>query len=362
MKATAPRPTDRQDALSSSFSASYAGVVAFITVAIEGSFARAADRLGIGRSAVSRSVQKLEGQVGARLLSRTTRATSLTSEGERFFESCRPGVERIEQALEEMRDLRDGPPRGQLRVSASHGFGHRVLAPLMSQFHTRYPDVGIELLLDERVPDLAVERVDIAFVDGRLADSEVVARQLIPMELLVCASPDYARRHGLPASVADLGEHACINRRLPNGRLRNWDFRIDGREEHLLPRADIVLNDDEMILQAVLDGHGLAQLPGFAVCDALRAGTLVRCLGPFAPDDRGHYLCYLTRRQVPKRMRAFIDFITVQVRALNLDCASELALARTAADHATDAPRTAQRVPRGDGDASMHSWSSSPGG
>src|SRR5215475_12120425 len=114
-------PDGRQDPLISSFSASYAGVLAFIAVATEGSFARAADRLGVGRSAVSRSVQKLEGQLGARLFSRTTRSTTLTSEGELFFENCRPGVEHILQALEEIRDLREGPPRGQLRISAVHG-------------------------------------------------------------------------------------------------------------------------------------------------------------------------------------------------------------------------------------------------
>jgi DNA-binding transcriptional LysR family regulator len=324
MNAMIQIPTERQDALTSSFSASYAGVMAFMTVATEGSFARAADRLGVGRSAVSRSVQKLEGQLGARLFSRTTRSTSLTAEGELFFENCRPGVERILQALEEMRDLRDGPPRGQLRISATHGFGRKVIAPLMSEFHMRYPGIGIELLLDERVPDLAVDRVDVAFRDGRLEDSQVIAKQLVPMQMLVCASPDYARRYGLPASVDELQAHACINRRLPNGRLRSWDFQVDGHAHSVTPKGDIVLNDDDLMLQAMLDGQGLAQVPGFQVCDALREGTLVTCLGQFAPNDRGHYLCYLSRRQLPKRIRVFIDFITAQVRALHLDCATEM--------------------------------------
>jgi len=324
MSAIPQIPTERQDALTSGFSASYAGVVAFMTVATEGSFARAADRLGVGRSAVSRSVQKLEGQLGARLFSRTTRSTSLTAEGELFFENCRPGVERIEQALEEMRDLREGPPRGQLRISATHGFGRKVIAPLMSEFHLRYPGIGIELLLDERAPDLAVDRVDVAFRDGRLEDSQVIAKQLVPMQMLVCASPDYARRHGLPASVDELQAHACINRRLPNGRLRSWDFEIDGRAHCVTPKGDIVLNDDDLMLHAMLNGQGLAQMPGFEVCDALREGTLMACLGQFAPDDRGHYLCYLSRRQLPKRIRVFIDFITAQIRALHLDCATEM--------------------------------------
>ena len=193
-----PPEPDRQDPLTTGFSASYAGVLAFMTVATEGSFSRAADRLGVGRSAISRSIQKLEGQLGARLFSRTTRSVSLTAEGELFFESCRPCVEGILQALEEMRDLRDGPPRGKLRIGATPGFGRKIIAPLMSEFHKRYPGIGIELLLDERAPDLAVDRIDVAFREGRLDDSQVIAKQLIPMEMLVCASPEYARRHGLP--------------------------------------------------------------------------------------------------------------------------------------------------------------------
>ncbi|GAA5074702.1 LysR family transcriptional regulator [Lysobacter panacisoli] len=324
MSAVTPLVPDRQDPLSSSFSASYAGVVAFITVATEGSFARAADRLGVGRSAVSRSVQKLEGQLGARLFSRTTRSTSLTSEGEVFFENCRPGVERILQALEEMRDLRDGPPRGQLRISSPHGFGRKVLAPLMGEFRLRYPDIAIELLLDERPMDLAVDRIDVAFREGRLDDSQVIAKQLIPMQMMVCASPEYARRHPLPTSLDELSAHACINRRLSNGRLDSWNFKVDGHASSVMPSGDIVLNDDDLILQALLDGQGLAQMPGYQVCDALRDGKLVTCLNHFAPDDRGHYLCYLSRKQLPKRIRVFIDFVTQQVRAMNLDCAAEM--------------------------------------
>ncbi|GGD40587.1 LysR family transcriptional regulator [Pseudoxanthomonas indica] len=319
MNAIAALPSQHQQQLPSSFSASYAGVVAFITVATEGSFARAADRLGVGRSAVSRSVQKLEAQLGARLFSRTTRSTSLTSEGELFFENFRPGVERILQALEEMRDLREGPPRGQLRIRASHGFGRKVLAPLMIEFRRQYPQVAIELMLDERSDDLAMDRVDLAFLDGRLDDSQIIAKQIIPMQLLVCASPEYAQANGLPRTLEELQTHACINRRQSNGRLQPWEFRSQGRAQTLPLPGDIVLNDDELALRAVLDGQGLAQLPAYQVCDALREGTLVSCLGQFAPDDRGHYLCYLSRRQQPKRIRVFIDFITQRVRALDLD-------------------------------------------
>ncbi|HEY0333400.1 MAG TPA: LysR family transcriptional regulator [Stenotrophomonas sp.] len=310
---------DGHDALTASFSASYAGVLAFIAVATEGSFARAADRLGIGRSAVSRSVQKLEGQLGVRLFLRTTRSTSLTREGELFHDGCSPGVERILQALDEMRELRDGPPKGRLRITATHGFGRQVIAPLLGPFRAEFPEVSVELVLDERVPDLAADRIDVAFRDGVLEDSQVIAKQLVPMQLVVCASPAYAQAHGLPATVEDLAAHACIGLRLPGGRLQRWDFRVDGKAHGVQPTSTLVFNDADLALQAVIDGQGLSQLPSYQVREALRAGAVVSCLDRYAPDDRGHYLCYLSRRQLPKRIRAFIDFVTQRVRAMDLD-------------------------------------------
>lgn len=311
---------ESHDPLTSSFSASYAGVVAFIAVATEGSFARAGERLGIGRSAVSRSVQKLEGQLGARLFQRTTRATSLTPEGELFFDNCRPGVEKILRALEEMRDLREGPPRGLVRIAAPLGFGRKIVAPLIAAFRARHGEVAVELVLDEREADLVTGRVDVAFREGVLDDSQIIAKQLIPMQRLVCASPAYARRDGLPESVDDLEKHACINQRLPNGAVRSWDFKIDGRAQSVSPAANLTFNDPTLVLDAVLRGDGIAQLPAFEVCDALRAGALVACLEDASPDDGGHYLCYLSRQQLPKRIRAFVDFMTAEVRRLDLDC------------------------------------------
>ena len=312
------------DTLASSFSASYAGVLAFIAVATEGNFARAGDRLGIGRSAVSRSVHKLEVQLGTRLFLRTTRRTTLTREGELFYRNCRPGVERIVQALEDMRDLREGPPRGQLRISATTGFGRRVVAPLLNGFRARHPEIAVDLLLDDRVTDFIADRIDVAFRDGRLDDSQVIAKQLIPMPMLVCASPAYGRVRGLPLQVEDLAGHSCINLRTPSGRIFEWEFKVDGRIRKFLPPSSCTFNDDELVLQAVLDGQGIAQMAGYQVSEHLRAGRLVACLAQHAPDDRGHYLCYPSRQQLPARIRVFIDYMTVAVRALDLQCATGL--------------------------------------
>ncbi|HEY4291886.1 LysR family transcriptional regulator [Luteibacter sp.] len=324
MNPYSPSSCGGADALANSFSASYAGVIAFIAVVNEGSFARAADRLGIGRSAVSRSVQKLELQVGARLFSRTTRSTSLTREGEIFFENCNPGVERISQALDDMRELRNGPPRGQLRIGAPMGFGRKVVAPLLKRFRDAYPDIAIDLLLDDRPFDFTGDRMDVAFRNGRLEDSQIIARQVVPMQMFVCATPEYLREHGAIESVDALGMHSGIHYRSGSGRIDEWEFKVDGRLRKALPPAMEVFNDTDLVLQAVLDGRGVGQLAGYQVCDHLRSGRLVPCLTQYAPDDRGHYICYQSRQQLPSRIRVFIDFMIGAIRAMDLECGSTL--------------------------------------
>src|SRR5690606_38394500 len=166
------------DPLATSFATTYAGVVAFIAVVSEGSFARAADRLGVGRSAVSRNVQKLEEQLNVRLLRRTTRSTTLTREGDLFHASCHPGVDRIVQAVEELRDLRSGPPRGHLRVGASCGFGRLVVAPLLNEYRAEFPEVSVDLLLGDSATDFTTDHVDVAFRSGRMEDSQTIARKI----------------------------------------------------------------------------------------------------------------------------------------------------------------------------------------
>lgn len=313
---------DRSDALASSFATTYAGVVAFIAVVHEGSFARAAERLGIGRSAVSRSVQKLETQLDTRLFLRTTRSTTLTAEGELFYENCRPGVDRIVQSVEEMRELRSGTPRGQLRISATVGFGRKVVAPLLRGFHAQFPDIGLDLMLDDRATDFISDRIDVAFRNGRMDDSQVVAKQLIPMQMLLCASPEYARTHGLPDSIDALAGHACINFRFASGRVFEWEFKVDGAIRKVQPKGAQCFNDADLVLQSVLDGEGIAQMAGYQICEHLRAGRLVPCLAHYAPDDRGHYLCYLSRHHLPLRIRVFVDYMTQHVRQLDLHCLS----------------------------------------
>ena len=316
--------SDGNDALASSFATSYTGVVAFMTVVAEGSFAKAGDRLGIGRSAVSRSVQKLETQLGVRLISRTTRSLSLTSEGQLFHAHCKPGVEYISQALEGMRDLREGPPRGTLRICSAVGFGRKVVAPLLKGFRNAYPGVEVDLMLDDGPTDFASDNVDISFRDGRMEDSQIIAKLLFPMQMLVCAAPDYVNKNGLPRAIEDLAAHRCINFRFASGRIYEWEFKVDDRLRKATPRSALTFNDADLVLAAVLDGQGIAQLAGYQICDLLREGRLVACLAQYAPDDSGHYLCYLSRQHLPSRIRVFIDHMTSAIRALDLHCVNDL--------------------------------------
>ena len=336
---------NRSDDLSTCFATSYAGIIAFMAVATEGSFAKAGERLGIGRSAVCRNVQKLETQLSTRLFLhisavcrnvqkletqlstrlflRTTRTTHLTLEGERFFENCHQGVERIVEAVNEMLELREGPPRGLVRVSSTVGFGRKVVAPLLEKFMATYPEVAIDLLLDDRPVDFVSEQIDVAFRDGRIEDSSIIAKQLVPMERVLCASPSYAQQYGLPSSLEELDQHACINLRLAGGRALEWEFKVDGRAHKYLPAARLTFSDIDLVLRAVLDGRGIAQLPGYLICDLVARNELVIALKRYVPDDRGHFICYLSRQHLPSRIRAFVDFMTTEIRALDVLCLGE---------------------------------------
>lgn len=319
-------PSNTADSLADSFTTSYAGVVAFIAVAAEGNFAKAGDRLGIGRSAVSRSVQKLEDQLGTRLFVRTTRSTSLSAEGQRFYEQCHPGVERIIQAMEDMRELREGPPSGQLRVCSTVGFGRKIVAPLLHGFREANPNISIDLVLDDGPTDFTTDRIDVSFRNGRMEDSRVIAKKVIPMQMMLCASPDYVARYGLPGSVDEIAQHRCVNFRLASGRVYEWEFKLDGHLRKISPNAMLTFNDADLVLQSVLDAQGIAQMAAYQVCDHLRAGRLVACLPQHAPDDRGHFVCFLSRQHLPTRIRAFIDYMTEHIRAMDLQILDSLQL------------------------------------
>jgi DNA-binding transcriptional LysR family regulator len=197
-----------------------------------------------------------------------------------------------------------------------------VVAPLLFRFSEVYPDIAVDLLLDDRPVDFAAEQIDVAFRDGCIEDSSIIAKQLIPMQLVLCASRAYAEERGLPSTLEDLSQHDCINLRF-NGRVFDWDFKVDGHLRKYLPTARLTFNDADLVLQAVLEGRGIAQMPGYQVCDYIARNELVAALRRYVPDDRGHYICYLCRQHLPSRIRVFVDFMTDEIRARNSLCLGE---------------------------------------
>ncbi len=197
-----------------------------------------------------------------------------------------------------------------------------MVGPLLFRFSEAYPDISVDLLLDDRPTDFAAEQIDVAFRDGCIEDSSVIAKQLIPMQMALCASRAYAEERGLPSTLEDLGQHDCINQRF-NGRVVEWDFKVDGHMRKYAPIARLTFSDADLVLQAVLEGRGLSQMPAYQISDYIARNELVMALRRYVPDDRGHYICYLCRQNLPSRIRVFVDFMTEEIRALDLHCLGE---------------------------------------
>ena len=222
-----------------------AGIAAFVKVVSTGSFAKAVTALGISAPAVSKNVQRLETSLGVRLLNRTTRRLALTDEGAVYYERCRPAIEELHAAAAILRDARRAPA-GVLRVSATVGFGRQYLLPLLPEFSRRYPGVTLDLHLDDHFADLVEDRIDVAIRNGRLDDRNIIARQLAPMQLIVCGSAKYFAHHPKPQTPDDLLQHRCINFRLAEtGRIFPWEFERDGRRFNRSVTGGLIVNDAE---------------------------------------------------------------------------------------------------------------------
>jgi len=286
------------------------GLTAFTETVRHGSFAAAARALGLTPSAVAKSVARLEEDLGVRLLFRTTREVSLTSDGRDLAERCRRVVDEIDALRGEAEGAR-GEPAGTLRVSAPITFGKLVLVPLLASLTARHPRLGLDLALTDRFVDLVKEGYDAAVRVGPLRDSGLVARTFSTQQPVVCASPAYLARHGRPASPDDLAKHRCLAFRQPtSGRPRPWEFVEDNSARVLTPEASATMNDGEAMVAAAAAGMGLLQVPDYMAEDALRAGTLVEVLKAYRPPSLPISLVYAGARLVTPRLRVLLEGLT----------------------------------------------------
>ncbi|MFO7592592.1 MAG: LysR family transcriptional regulator [Pseudomonadota bacterium] len=280
----------------------------FVRVVESGGISAAAERLGLAKSAVSRRLQELENRLGVQLLQRTTRRISLTEAGRRFYERCLRILDELEEA-EQSLSSEQQQVHGLLRVAAPLSFTLRHLMPIFNEFMYLYPEVRLDLDVEDRQINLLEEGVDLAIRIGRLDDSSLVARRLAPVQTVLCASPDYLTRYGLPRRPEDLNRHLGLN----YGHLtdqRQWTlFDRKGMAHSVRPRMRMRANNGDVLLQAALAGLGIAVMPTFICHRELAEGRLQPLLDDYSAEQSAAYALYPSRRHLPLRVRVFIDFI-----------------------------------------------------
>lgn len=279
----------------------------FVRIAETGSFSAAARNLGISKSSVSKKLAGLEERLDARLINRTTRRLGLTEVGAAFLVRAQRILAELQEAEQAVTQL-TAEPRGVLRVNAPMSFGISHVAPAMAEFMAAYPDLSVTMDLNDRRVDLIEEGYDLAVRIADLPDSSLIARKLAPARRVVCASPDYWARHGMPGHPSDLSRHNClIYTYLPSGN----EWRFHGPEGMIPVRVDgpFKANNGDALRAAALAGLGVCFSPTFIVGDELRAGRLVTALDAFEDDTVSVYAVYAHRRHLSAKVRIFVDFL-----------------------------------------------------
>lgn len=271
---------------------------AFLVVARECSFTRAAARLGVSQSALSHTIRALEARLGLRLLTRTTRSVAPTEAGERLLRTLGPRFDEIDAELAALSALRE-KPAGTIRITAAEHPANAFLLPSLARLLPDYPDISVEIVVDYGLIDIVAGRFDAGVRTGEQVARDMIAVPIGPdMRVAVVGTPAYLARKGVPRTPQDLTGHDCINLRLPtHGSLYAWEFEKDGRELRVRVEGQLVFNTLGLRLQAALSGLGLSYLPEDQVEAHLAEGRLVRVLEDWCPPFAGYHLYYPSRRQ-----------------------------------------------------------------
>ncbi|WP_457319823.1 LysR family transcriptional regulator [Roseateles sp. P5_E11] len=288
-------------------------ITTFTKAAELGSLRQAAVAQGITPQAASQALTQLEAYLGVRLFHRTTRRLSLTEEGERFLGAAAPGLQALQRALHGARQGRD-VIAGPLRITASRSLMLPVLWPVLEEFCARHPDVEPDVQLDDRIGDWVADRVDVGFRAGTPPGEGLIARHLLPLQLIVCAAPAYIARHGAPQSIDELAQHRCSGFRHPStGKAMPWEFLVGDEIVGRDVASVFMTNDVELEANAVVAGQCIGQLVGATAAPLIRSGQLVPLLTQHVCAHLGLYLYYGSRVAQPARVRAFIDLVVERV-------------------------------------------------
>ncbi|MGO7214358.1 LysR family transcriptional regulator [Rhizobium ruizarguesonis] len=291
----------------------FSELAAFIAVAEAGSFTRASAKLGLSQSAVSYSVRTLEQRLGVRLISRTTRSLSLTDAGERMLRSLRPAFEHIESEIAAVTALRD-KPAGTIRITTFRYAAMSVLWPVMTTFLAEYPDIEMEVILDEGLTDIVAGRFDAGIRIGEQVQKDMVAVRIGPdLRMAVVGSPSYFQNRTIPMTPRDLGDHRGISyRQTTGGGLYAWEFERDGEELVVRMNGPLIINDSLMLEAAALDGLGLAYTFESQVSQYIADGRLIRVLDDWCQPFPGYHLYYPSRRQHTAAFALLVEALRIK--------------------------------------------------
>src|SRR4051794_12118983 len=271
---------------------------AFVAVARERSFTKAAAKLGVSQSALSHTIRELEERLGVRLLSRTTRSVSPTEAGERLLHNIGPRFDEIEAEVAAVSELRE-KPAGTIRITATENATETILIPKLSPLLREYPDIKVEIIIDYGLTDIVAQRYDAGVRSGEQVAKDMIAMRIGPdMRMAVVGAPSYFRKRSEPKTPQDLLTHNCINLRLPShGGLYAWEFEKGGRELKVRVEGQMTFNSATQMLNAALAGYGLAYVPEGMVQPHLAKGRLKRVLAEWCQPYSGYHLFYTSRRQ-----------------------------------------------------------------
>ncbi|ABI40671.1 transcriptional regulator, LysR family [Shewanella sp. MR-4] len=279
----------------------------FVTVVECGSFSAAGQKLGLSKSAISKRITQLEQHLGIQLLQRTTRSLSLTDAGARYFEYIRPAVQLTQEGLDAISELQQ-TPKGNLRISVPMVFGRLYIAPLIAEFLKRYPDIQLQMQMDDKTTDLIAGGFDLAIRIGELPDSSLITRKIAPCLSVICASPAYLAQHGSPMVPRELTQHNCLFYSYFQDGVE-WSFQSPNGMQRIQPKGNYQVNNSDAIHRACLDGLGIANLPLFIVESDLQAGRLQTILTNFLLPEHGIYAVYPQRKYLPTKVKVLIDFL-----------------------------------------------------
>lgn len=294
------------------------GLSAFVKTADLGSFVSAGRVLGLSASAVGKAVTNLERQLGVRLFQRSTRSIRLTEEGRLFHERCRRVLDDLDDARSSLAQA-VAAPRGRLRLSVPL-VSYHLLLPILPDFTRLYPEVELDIDFNDRIVDLIEEGVDVAIRSGSLQDSRLMSRALRPFQMLLCASPDYLERHGVPQCPADLQEHLGVRFRFPNsGKLQSWPLALAPGQPEPLSRTALICNNMEALRGATLSGLGIGCMPDFLARGPVAEGRLRTILDDHIDGPGQFHMIWPSNRHLSPKVRVLVDFLTKTLFANRCD-------------------------------------------